>query len=427
VEGPPALRWQSAPGSLYYTVAMKRALFGSILLMTAAIAWAQADPQAALSPRRIMLRVSRAPDAMLTEADTRLLASSLLIRLQAASAEYALTESDAADGDDSRLAAAAEAAHADAWIAVRAAGSWEELTLSVRSFDLLSRAAAFELAVKRAGWTSAGDLSLEAWDDIAGPVKGHFHRVAAAQAAVVVRPTALITVTAAPGTVVTGLGEPLAIDASGTTSRERPIMREYTLRASLEGRQFEKRSVFLTEDRTVSFTQPAVPRWNAGLSLWDRAHPGVDLAWHYVPGFGFVRLGVTTLLAGIALDGSEVISSQPLTEATLGAGWYLTRERTALKVYAGLAGFVRVVHEPGAAPTVDALSPGGFMAAIGAELPLSARTRLFFEYTPTQYFTALPALFKASLSGGSSSAGWVYSTGAAANLLSARLGIRWAP
>jgi hypothetical protein len=401
-----------------------RLIFGLILLLV--MAAAQAGAQARLTPRRLLLSVTRQPDARLTDNDARMVSQAILMRLQAASTEMLVTESEEEwkGEDESRLIGIAEAAQADCWLWISLGGGWEALTLTVRSYDLLSRALAVTLTLTREGWTSAHDLSLETWDDLTRPVAGYYHAVEAV-AAEEAETTELLSIIALPGTVITGLGEPLVIGADGAGYREMPALREYTLRASLRGHFFMKKTIFLVDERLVDFDQTPDPRWTLDAVMQDRGNPGAGLTWYFDPGRTFLRLGATTSLIAIGLDGAEAFTSQPLSTPYVQWGWYFTREDAAVSLYAGIGGFFRVVHEMDTAVVIDALSPGGFTFIAGAEMPLSPRVLLFFEYAPSLYLTDVPELLRASLGAGSEYAGWAFDTWGAFNALSARFGIRW--
>jgi hypothetical protein len=387
-------------------------ILGLILLL--AMAAMQAGAESRLAPRRLLLAV------------TRMISSAILIRLQSASAEYIVMEPGEkwTGEDESRLTGIAEAAQADCWLWISLDGGWEALTVTVRSYDLLTQALAVNLTLTREGWTSAHDLALEPWDDLTRPVAAHYRSVEATvpETAETVE---LLSIVALPGTVITGLGEPLVVGADGTGYREMPALREYTLRASLRRYHFMKKTIFLADERLVTFDQTPDPRWTLDVVIQDRGNPGVGFTWYFDPGVSFLRLGVMTCMLGVPLDGTRAFSSQPFSTAIVQWGWYLTREDASFSLYGSIGGFLRVIHESGTSTVIDALSPGGVTIVAGAEIPLSPQSRLFIEYTPTQYFTEVPELLRASLGAESGDAGWIFDASSGLNLLSARIGVRW--
>ena len=400
----------------------------TFLLLLVATAHAQdtgaADTKA---PRRLLLVVTRQVDGSLAANDLLMLSRSVQVQLQKATNEIVVVEPSepVTDISAARLAEAAKVEGADSWLWVIAGGGWTTLKLAVQSFDLISNSLVLDSALAREGWQSPQDLAMETWDDIAQPLAGHFHMVTAA--AVQQGPVlALLTITALPGTKITGLGGPaLTADENGMTSREVSAPRQYTLRASLRGHAYVSKPVFVTSERVITLEQRQISSWAVDLSLQDRAYPGVALGWSPVPGVFTVKLGFTSYLVGIPLDSSGLLSSQPLTDLVLQADLYFSPVPEALRVYSGFGVYLRISHSASSLVSLDPLSFGGIKSILGVEFPVSSQGSLFMEYAPTAYFTAFPELLRASLGPGNSPPGWEFGTAVGINFLSFRAGWRW--
>ncbi|MGA2977090.1 MAG: hypothetical protein ABSF77_17415 [Spirochaetia bacterium] len=399
-----------------------------ILILLASFVSAQTANQPEMAPRRLLLSVFRQQDAQITDNELLMVSRSLFARLQQGSAEIVVVEpaKDTALGGASQLTAEAEAAGADSWLSISVGGGWAALKIYVQSFDLFSQAMVADFSVARDAWSSSHDLALETWDDVVQPIVAHYHMMEGAAAPSADQQLAELTVTALPGTVVTGIGgSPLTIGQNGTGSLKVPTDREYVLRASLPGYAFCAQRIFLSSDRAITFSQAAYPQWTLETSLQDAAHPGAALSFHFSTGQGFIRIGATTCLVGIALNDTEVFSSQPLTNMFLQTGLYITRGKSPLSFYFGIGAFWRVVDQPGVALALDSLSGWGFNWVIGSEIDGPSGGRFFLEYTPTEYLTSVPDLLRASLGPYAAPPGWIFNAQSALNLFSLRIGYRW--
>jgi hypothetical protein len=238
--------------------------------------------------------------------------------------------------------------------------------------------------------------------------------------------TARLLVHARPGSAVQIDGKRTAtVDAQGTGSVSLAIPAEYVIRVSGQGFSPVSRSIFLTADRELTITQVPAPRWAFEGGLADMSSPSVGVSWFPLPDFLSLGLGATTWALAFALNDKAVFASVPLTDPYVRLGIYLMPADWALRMYADVAAFVRVIHAPGVYFGLDPLAPVGLQAVVGAEIARTLRGGIFLEYAPTMYFTSLPNLFRASLGTGGISPGWIFNPTFVVNLLSFRMGYRW--
>jgi hypothetical protein len=397
------------------------------LLIAAAAAFAQEAAPGQTVHRRLLLTVARPQSSSFTAGDAFMIGRSLLERLQDADTEIIVVEgTDESTGrSPDELGAQAKDAGADGWMQVTLDGGWPAAKLGIRSFDLVSNAMVAELSATRTGWGNPAGLAQESWTDVVQAVVGKFPPVEAAAPVDAGPPQAKLTVTALPGSVVTGLGKtPLRIEADGSASAMLPVMREYVLRTTLAGFTPVTQRVFLSTDREVRVEQKKSSRWGLELSLLDAQAPGVDITMAVPARSFFLRAGFSTYAAGLALNSTSVLLNDPLTNISLQAGLYLGPEDRVFRLYLALGAFARVVHAKDTVPVLDQMAPVGLRFMVGSELPGPPQGRFFFEYTPTLYSTSIPDVFRAAL-GQNSSPGWIFGHTLAASLISFRFGFRW--
>jgi hypothetical protein len=377
--------------------------------------------------RRILLSMARLPGSSFTPGDAVMISRSLLQRLQEAGAEFVVVESSSETGGQSleQLGSSARSAGADGWLQVTLSGGWGSAKLGIRSYDLISGSMVAELNQERNGWAAPAGLAREGWEDVVKAVAGKFPPVEGTAPVDASIPEARLTITALPGSVVTGLGkEPLRIESDGSASRVLPALRQYELRTSLAGFTPVTQRLFLSADREVRVEQTKESRWAMELSLLDGRAPGFDVSMAFPAQSLFLRLGFTTYAAALALSSTDTFVSEPLTNLGLQAGLYLRPSDRLLRFYAGLGAFLRIVHATGTALTLDPVSPFALHAVLGTELRLSPNGRLYLEYTPTFFQTTLPDQFRASL-GPDTVPGWIFGPAEAFSMFSFRIGYRW--
>jgi hypothetical protein len=403
----------------------RHALFILALFLAANTGFALQAPR--MVPRRLMLAVTRPQGSLFTAGDALMIIRSLHQRIQDADGKLVVVEASEMLPlpDSEAIGAAARAAGTDGWMLLTLDGQWTSARLGIRVVDLLSNSTVADTSATRTSWTSPASLPGETWADVVEAVAGKFPMVESAALPAAEEQLARLMVTALPGSVVTGLGAaPMRIDANGSALRMLPTAREYSLRTTLPGYMVVTQKIFLSGDRQLVIEQKKSPRWGLDVSLSDSRAPGMDITMSFPSRSLFARLGVTTYALALALSQTEVFLSDPLTNVELRAGIYLSPEDRFFRFYAGLGGFARIVHAKDTSPMFDPVAPLGFMFLLGAEVPVSARGRLFFEYTPSMYLTNIPDTLRASL-GSDDLPGWLFASSEGFNLLSFRIGYRW--
>jgi hypothetical protein len=397
------------------------------LLLAAAAAGAQSAVGGQMVPRRLVLFVGVQSGSSFTTGDATMIARSVLNRLQESSAEFTVMEGPSAEGNRpaDRLTAAAKSAGADSWLQIILDGSWASAQLTVKSFDLLSSALILDFSAKRSAWESPGGLAQESWDDVVNAVAERLHMVDGPAVVAASAPGATLTIKALPGSVITGLGaQAVRVSPGGSTSRTLPALREYVLRAELNGYETVTQRFFLSGDREIAIDQRKKTQWRFELSLLDAQAPGFDVTLPTPLASGFLRFGFSTYALGLAFSSTRLLLNDPLTSMIMQAGMYLGPEDRPFRFSVGLGGFVRLVHAAGSLPTMDSLSPGGIRLSVGSELPAMGGGRPYFEYTPTLYQTGVPDMLRAAL-GQDYAPGWIFGQSAALSLISFRIGYRW--
>ena len=403
-----------------------RVLLILALVLTAASGFALEAPR--LISRRLMLAVTRPQGSQFTPGDALMILRSLHQHLQDGDGQVVVVEIPemSSPATPEKMGAAARDAGADSWILLTLDGQWTSARLRIRSDDLLSNSTVADFSATRATWISPASLPTESWADAVEAVAGKFPMVESPAAPGADERLARLTITALPGSVITGLGAaPIRIDANGSAFRMLPAAREYSLRTSLPGYMVAAQRIFLSGDRELAVVQQKSSRWGLDVSLSDSRAPGMDFTMAFPTLPLFVRLGVTTYALALDLSQTEVFLSDPLTNLELRAGIYLSPDDRFFRFYVGLGGFARIVHAAGTFPVFDPVAPLGFMLLAGTEVPVSARGRLYFEYTPSIYLTSVPDALRASLGPDNSPPGWLFAFSEGFNLLSFRVGYRW--
>jgi len=402
-----------------------RALLILALVLAAASGFALEAPR--LPPRRLVLAVTRPLGSKFTPGDALMIVRSLHQRLQEADGQLVVVEASEvpAPATPEGMGAAARDSGADSWLLLTLDGQWTSARLGIRADDLLSNSRVADFSATRTTWSSPASLPSETWADAVEAIAGKFPMAESAALPAADEQLARLTITALPGSVVTGLGAPpIRIDSNGSAFRMLPAAREYSLRTSLPGYMVVTQRIFLSGDRELGVEQKKSSRWGLDISLSDSRAPGMDFTMALPTLSLFVRLGVTTYALALALSQTEVFLSDPLTNVELRAGIYLSPEDRFLRFYTGLGVFTRIVHAKDTFPMFDPVAPLGFMLLVGTEVPVSARGRLYFEYTPSIYLTNMPDTLRASF-GPDNAPGWLFAASEGFNLLSFRIGYRW--
>ena len=346
--------------------------------------------------------------------------------MQEAGTEFVAVEysSDTSSQSIEQLGSTARAEGTDGWLQVTLNGGWSAAKIGIRAYDVRSSTLVTELVRERTGWGSPAGLAREGWEDVVQVVAGKFpmvERPAPLDASV---PHARLTVSALPGSILTGLGKtPVRIESDGSASLELPALQEYVLRTSLAGFLPVTQRFFLSADREIRVEQARESRWGLQLALLDGRAPGLDVTMAFPAQSLFLRLGFSTYVAALTLSEKDIFVSQPLTNLHLQGGLYLSAPDRFARFYLGLGAFLRVVHARGSALTLDAISPFGLHAIVGSELSIFSKGRIYLEYTPTIFQTDLPDVFRAAL-GQESVPGWLFGKGEVVSLFSFSVGYR---
>ncbi len=404
----------------------KRALFALILAVLASSAFAQETGETPRVPRRLLLRVESGTGTY-TREETLVIAKSLTLALVSAGNGLTVIEyaGDAfPPSPEARIDTTAKEG-ADCWLFMEISGERAAPVLKVHSYDLLFNKAIMEKNISRREELSMREMSRETWADVVptlaeeyGPVDSRLIGTGSK----LVR----LTLLAPPGTTIEGLqgGGPLVVGADGKTEVSLGTPATYALKASHGGYFPLEQRIFLDSDRTLDLALVPYSRWSLDLSFFNAFNAGVEATYFFIPGRGFVKLGLTSFFLGLALDSEGPFSGYNLVNLNAAAGFFLSPESSAIRVYLTLGGFLRIVF-PNSSPLIDPLSPGGFQLALGVQAPLTARSRFFAELVPMVYLTDSPELFRASLGEKDSPFGYIFREDAAFSLANLRFGIRW--
>lgn len=396
------------------------------LLLVAASGYAADAP--AMTPRHVALGITRSAGSGFTPADALMIVRALHQRLQEAEKNVVVVEVPElpAPAAPEQAAAAARAAGADGWLLLTLDGRWTSARLGFLGDDLLSGGTVVDFSATRPSWGSPASLAAETWTDVVRAIEGKFPMVASAPPPAMEEPLVRLTLTARPGSVITGIGAPpLRVDSSGTAFRMLPAAREYTVRTSLAGYSPVTQKIFLSTDRELAVEQKKPSPWGLDVSLSDSRAPGLGVTMTLSDPAIFVRLGVVTYAFALALSTTEVFLSEPLTNVDFRAGMYLSPADRVFRFYVGLGAFLRVVHAKDVPVMIEPVAPGGFQVLVGTEVPILTRGRVYFEYTPSMYLSGLPDALRASVSPDKDAPGWVFTDLGGLNFLSFRFGIRW--
>jgi hypothetical protein len=375
-----------------------------------------------------MLAVRQTDADGLADEQLAVVSRSMLLALKDARADLVMVEParEARDPSDEGMSRLAEESGADCWMLVEISAAAREPVFRVRSHDVLNGLTVIDTTVRRQAGEPISVMSLpnERWDELSALVSGAYAPRQAADLPMRDPGTALLTVRALPGTVLTfsgGTETTVGPDGAATVALAAPAA--YQLRAGRAGSASLLKTLFIQSDRELAIEQPPAPRFAidaSALVCW----PGLAFSFFPVPERIFARAGLTTYLVGFVLRPDEIFSSDPLTNLDILVGMYVSPAYAVLRMYAGIGAFLRFVHAPGWPMRVEPLAPVGLEAVLGLETSLGRSARFFVEYEPMLYGTASPQLLRSTQS---SSAGWLYASKGALNLLSVRIGMRWMP
>jgi hypothetical protein len=389
-----------------------------------------ADPAAVPVQKKLLLYVDQPAGGKIADDQLLMISRSLLIRLEAGVSGLSVSDfiGSASPASAGSISEVAQQAGADYWLWTQVSVDSDKTTLRVQGFDLAAQEMKVDTTVSRDGELSALDLPFETWGDVAALVTSSLPPGVTEKRHVPVdaHQGPALTVRALPGTELTGPGGTKAtVGDDGTAVLTFPSVGEYSFRATLAGYDPEKRQVFLASDRELTISQAPGSQWAIDASMLQMSYPSIDVTRFIVPNAFYVKVGITSYAIGLAFSGTDLYTSNPLTNLVMQAGVYLRPEDVIFRAYMNVGAFLRIVSAPGLPLQLDAVSSGGFQFSIGTEIGRSPRGRFFFEFQPMLYSTNLPTLFQAFFGSSNAPIGWVFSSTGALNILSFRMGYRW--
>lgn len=356
------------------------------------------------------------------------LEKSLALSLRDALPRVRLIEYGPADFPASMESRAGETARlgADCWLLVAITVDGAGWTLRVQSYDMLARTMTIDTSFTRTDAVDLLQAPHEHWEEIASLVRETYQEETAARMPRNERRTAKLLIHAQPDTSISGLpGGPLVASRYGVASADVDAPSSYRLHATLEGYVPADVEVYVPEDRDVQIVQKPSAAWSIDAGFFNALFFDVEAGWFFLPGTAFVRVGLTSFLVGLALNGDAVLYSFPLVHVNAQIGRYWGSEAAAFRPYTTFGGFIRIASLPGVPLRIDPLSPCGFTLGIGADILLAGTSRFFFEYVPMLYLSTYADLFVESIGGGRLPFGYVPLAIGALDFANVRFGIRW--
>jgi hypothetical protein len=406
-----------------------------ILLLVTAQAPCQNAAQAGGISRKLLLVVRNEGAAEITQTEILLMEKSLGLALQNASASLRIVEYGNAEfpPDLEKRIETSQATQTDCWLWVGVSGERTSLALRLNSYDLLLQATVVDEALPFEGSLATVSTLEGGWDNLVSLMLGKFQITRTGQSPgggidTASGPrTALLTIKARPGTVVTGLPAgrlEIGFDGAVIASLDAPAA--YTFRAWLGGYDPVTLNVFLDDNMEVSLNQEPGAKWAVDTSFFNSLFPGVDGRYYFIPNWLFMELGCTTYFFGLRLGSDQAIFSFPLANLILQFGGYITAEDSFMRLYGAAGAFLRVVFAADVPVRFDPLSSYGFQVAVGSQFMIAGDFRFFAELVPMLYMSNYPDLFHASL-GPDVQFGYIFFPWGTLSLANIRFGVRWLP
>ncbi len=347
------------------------------------------------SPRRMVVYFMPQPPAGFSERERILLYESLILSLSRASDDVLLLESPMRGGppdieDKNNLTLELTG---DAWMTVSVSGSMESLSVSVETYDLVTRE---EFAGRFGPFEEVEyrDLERRFWEPLEELPGRLFHRVSN---------KTKVTFTGVPGTKVYGFTEEAAvIDESGRLEFNLGNPSLFDYRAEIWNYYPVEGEFYLEQEPVeIDLAQEAGTRIGFDVYLYNLCFPSVNFIFYIVPNYFFVKAGITSYMIGLHLgsDSDEstppVFPSIPLNDIGIQIGTYINKEDQFIRLYGGIGAFTRLIVPEGFFG-LDPLMPFGAYPIVGVEMSSLLKLRFFLEYTPTFYYSPRPDWFLAS-------------------------------
>ena len=369
-----------------------------------------ANPAAAeKAPRRLIVSVEAKGGDAYTPTELLQLSRSLMAAIQTSGTDILLVDwgPDPFPVDDPDAVGDEVKRTADCWLVVTVGGGRRSPALSLASYDALLKKqtisgkvpldAAFDFPdLPVAPWAAVVDLVRTAYPplDTDQPVK----LTAAGRPALWTNDLAVLTLHAAPGTVVEGFdGEPRTVGEDGVLRESVRSPATYLLSATHAGSLPLETAIYLEADREVTLPQQSLSRWSLDAGLYGMSFPQVEASYFLVPGWLYLRAGLMSYLAGLAFSQDQVFWSANLSTLSVRLGTYaFFPPESWFRPYVGAGALLRIAHDP-AIFGVDPVAPAALQITLGFEVSPWPRSRFFLEWLPTEYLTRYPDLFAASM------------------------------
>ncbi len=402
------------------TVIVKKTPLIIVILLLARVCFAQTSSEAANVPRRLLVSLEAQPESGFTALEAVILSKSLVLSLQEGLPGFRVIEYGPFAFPPTPAARNDEAARrgADSWLWVAVSGSRGSPAIHVVSFDLLTQSTIIDQGFSAVQDLASADVSRVRWEMVVSLAREKYQPA--------VRRTVKLTIHAIPDTRISGLpGGPVLTSRYGaaTVNLEAPSF--YHVRATRAGYYPAQMELYVDTDRDLQIPQQPGPSFSVEGSFFNALFIGGDAGFFLLPDTAFLKVGVTSFLVGLALSPDSLLYSFPLVHVNVQLGSYWSPEDAFLRWYTSVGGFLRVVLIPGFPPHLDAISPGGLQLNLGVEFPLAGRSRLFVEYVPMLYLSAMTDLFVDSLGPNGVPFGYVPVSFGAFDFANIRFGVRW--
>jgi hypothetical protein len=387
------------------------------------------------APRRLLVAVQAKGGDAYTAIELLQLSRSLMAAIQVSGTEILIVDwgPDPFPVDDPDSAGDEVKRTADCWLVVTIGGGRKSPTLSLASYDPLLKKQAISAKVQlgaafdfpeppAAAWAKVVELVTAAYPplDADQPVRS----TSTERPALWTKDLAVLTLHAVPGTVVQGLdGEPRTVGEDGTLKENVRSPATYILSATHPGQLPLETVIYLEDDRDLTLPQHPLARWAIDAGLFSMSFPQAEAFYFLVPGWLYAQAGLMTSLAGLAFTNNEVFWSTPLTTLSAGVGTYaFFAPESWFRTYVSAGVLLRIAH-PAGFFGIEPIAPAAIQLTFGIEASPWPRSRFFLEWQPTEYLTAYPDLFGASMPFIPS--GYVFLPFAVLDMGGFRIGWRW--
>jgi hypothetical protein len=387
------------------------------------------------APRRLIVAVESKGGDVYTEAELLQLSRSLMAAIQASDTEILLLDwgSDPFPSEKPEAVEEAVKRTADCWLLVTIGGGRKSPALAIRSYDVLIRNNVIEGKLQLDGAFELPDPPAETWKKLVGMIAGAFPPldtdqplkiVIADRPALWTKDLATLTLHAVPGTVVEGLdGGVRTIGEDGTLKESVRSPATYLLTATHPGQLTLDTTVYLESDREITLDQHRRARWSVDAGLFGMSFPHAEGSYFIVPGWLYVRAGLMTYIAGLAFSEDRIFWSSMLSTISAGFGTYaFFPQESVFRPYVGAGALLRIAHHADFFG-IEPVAPAAFQFTLGFEISPWPRSRFFLEWLPTEYPTAYPDVFAASMPRGSNA--MVFLPYAVLDMGGFRIGWRW--